>query len=83
MVTRFVGVKEFRQNISKIVQQARKKNERLILLKKNEPLAELRPLSKKDAVLEKLVHDVAEARKQVKRGEVYSLQEVMEHFGIE
>jgi antitoxin (DNA-binding transcriptional repressor) of toxin-antitoxin stability system len=82
MVTRFIGVKEFRQNMAKLAQKARKNNERLIILRKNEPIFELRPLSKKDATLEKLMRDIEEAREDVKAGRVYTTEEVRKNLGI-
>ncbi|MBM5789740.1 hypothetical protein FJZ23_01470 [Candidatus Parcubacteria bacterium] len=82
MTTRFIGVKTFRQQMAKVAAQARKKNERLILLKKNEPIFELRPLSKKDAVLEKLRHEIDEAEHDVKAGRVYSIEEIEKRLGL-
>jgi antitoxin (DNA-binding transcriptional repressor) of toxin-antitoxin stability system len=76
MTTRFIGVKEFRQHMAKIVTQAKKKNERLILLRKNEPIFELIPLSKKDTTLEKLKKDIEEAEKDAKVGRLYSIEEI-------
>ena len=52
MITRFVGIKQFRQNMAKISDQARKKKERLIVLRKNKPIFELRPIQAKDALFE-------------------------------
>ena len=47
MITRFVGTKELRQNMAKIAREAQEKNERIIVLRKNQPIFELRPLSGK------------------------------------
>ena len=82
MTTRFIGVKEFRQNMAKIAKQARKKNERLVILRKNEPIFELRPLSKKDATLERLTRDIDEARADVKAGRVYTTEQVRDMLGL-
>jgi len=82
MTTRFIGVKELRQNISKVSDQALKKNERLIVLRKNVPIFELRPLSKKDATLEKLMLDISEAEADVKAGRLYSQEDVEKMFGL-
>lgn len=83
MNTRFIGVKELRQNMARITTEAQKKNERVIVLKKNKPLFELRPLSEKERVLEKLLLDVEKAQEDVRAGRVYSLDEVRDHLGIE
>ena len=82
MTTRFIGVKELRQNISKVSDQALKKNERLIVLRKNVPIFELRPLSKKDAILERLVLDLQEAEADVKAGRLYSQEDVEKMLGL-
>ena len=82
MTTRFVGIKEFRQNMAQLALKARKNNERLVILRKNEPIFELRPLSKKDATLEALMRDIEEAREDVRAGRVYSLEEVQKSLGL-
>ncbi len=82
MTTRFIGTKELRQNMAKITKQARKKNERLIVLRKNEPIFELIPLSAKDSLAESLLRDVEEARADIKAGRVYSQKEVEKMFGL-
>lgn len=82
MTTKFIGVKEFRQNMAKISEQARKKNERLIVLRKNEPIFELRPLSKKAATLEKLSFDIQAGLEDIKAGRVYTHEEIKDFFGL-
>lgn len=82
MTTHFVGVKEFRQNLSKLSERARKKNERFIILRNNEPILEVRPLSKKDAALETLIRDIEEAEEDVKAGRVYTLEDVQDALGL-
>jgi PHD/YefM family antitoxin component YafN of YafNO toxin-antitoxin module len=82
MATKFIGLKEFRQNMAKFSEQAQKKNERMIILKKNSPVFELRPLSKKDASLEKLFLDLDEAMDDVRQGRTYSHAEIKKMFGI-
>ncbi len=82
MTTRFVGVKELRQSMSKITKLAQKKNERIIVLRKNKPIFELRPLSGEDALVESFRRDIEEAREQVKRGEVYSQEQVEKILGL-
>ncbi len=48
MDTLFIGIKEFRQNMAKVTQDALDNKRRIIILRKNEPIFELIPLSKKD-----------------------------------
>lgn len=46
------------------------------------PILEVTPIDKKTATLEKLAAEIAEAREQVKRGEVYTQEEIMKEFGL-
>ncbi|MFH1631635.1 MAG: hypothetical protein ABIA47_01235 [bacterium] len=82
MTTRFVGVKEFRQNMSKLANRARRKNERLIILRKNEPIFELRPIGKGDAQMGKFLSNIQEALDDVQAGRLYTHEQIKETFGI-
>ncbi len=82
MTTKMIGVKEFRQNMARFSDEALRKNQRLIILKKNKPIFELKPLSEKDAALERLLADIREAQEDVRNGEVYSHDEIKNLFGI-
>lgn len=83
MTTKLIGLKEFRLNLSKYTKQVESKKVRLIVLKKNKPVLEINPIKAKEPTLESLEKQVAESREQVKRGEVYTLEEVMKDYGIE
>lgn len=82
MTTKMIGVKEFRQNMTQYYTEAQKNNQRLIILRKNEPIFELRPLSKKDAVLEKLTIDINNALEDLKNNKIYSHAEIKSLFGV-
>jgi hypothetical protein len=82
MTTKMIGVKEFRQNMAGISEEALRKNQRLIILKKNQPIFELKPLPKEDAVLEKLVLDVQVGLEDMKNKRVYSHEEMKSLFGL-
>lgn len=77
-----IGVKEFRQNMTKISNESLQKKQRLIILRKNEPIFELKPLSKEDASLEKLMADVNDSLSDLKKGDVYSHKEIKNLFGL-
>lgn len=83
MTTKFIGMKEFRQNLAGYTKEAKKKNVRFIVLKKNVPVLEVKALDEKEFTLEKLAAEIAEAREQVKKGEVYSEEEVLKMLGLE
>jgi hypothetical protein len=82
MTTKFVGVREFRQNISGLYKDAQKKSIRYIVLNKNKPVFEVRPISKKESSLESLLSSVRDAEADVKTGRVYSLAEIEREFGL-
>jgi antitoxin (DNA-binding transcriptional repressor) of toxin-antitoxin stability system len=82
MPTHFIGMKELRQNMSKITKQAKKKNERLIILRKNEPVFELKPLSKEDIVIETFRQDIEEALRDEKAGRVHNQKDIERLLGL-
>ncbi len=82
MTTKFIGVREFRQNISGLYKLAQKNNIRYVVLNKNQPIFEMRPLSKKEAAIERLRAIVAEARADVKAGRVHSWESIKKELGI-
>lgn len=82
MTIKTIGIKEFRQNITSIWKTAQKKKIKYIVMYHSQPILEVTPIDKKTAALEKLAADIAEAREQVKRGEVYTQEEIMKEFGL-
>ena len=82
METRLIGVREFRQNIASLYKRAIKNNWRYVVLNRNQPIFRIEPLSKKDAVIEKLAKDVKEAREDIKKGRVYDFEEVCNEIGL-
>ena len=82
MTTKFIGVKEFRQNIAPLYKQAIKKKIRFIILNRNKPIFDIRPLSKEDATLEKLAFDIQEAREDVKKRKVYTSKQARKFLNI-
>lgn len=82
MKFKLVGMKEFRQNMAKYAREVKKVDTRLIVLRKNEPIFEIRPVDKKEIALEKLEIELTEAEEQIKRGEVVSHEEIMKEFGL-
>ncbi len=82
MITKLIGVREFRQNISSLYEKAKKNNWRFVVLNRNQPIFKVEPLSKKDAIVEKLAIDVAEAREDIKKGRVYDFEDVCKELGL-
>ncbi|MBI2097807.1 MAG: type II toxin-antitoxin system Phd/YefM family antitoxin [Candidatus Vogelbacteria bacterium] len=82
MAIKFIGIKELRQNMAKISSAARKRRERLIVLRKNEPLFELRPLSDQNALIETFRRDMEEAHADVRAGRLYTQKEARQMLGL-
>ncbi len=82
MVTKFIGIREFRQNITNLQAKALKNNWRFVVLNRNQPVFKVEPLTKKDAILEKIVIDIEEAREDVRKGRVYDAEEVRKELGL-
>ncbi len=76
MITRFIGLKEFRTHLTRVARRAHTHRERYIVLRKNEAIFELRPLSKKDATLERLQKDLKKAEADVRAGRLYTQEDV-------
>ncbi len=82
MQTKLIGIRQFRQNMAKLYKQAKKNNWRYIVTNRNQPIFKVEPLGKQDSTLEKLIEDIAEAREDVKKGRVYSIEEVRKELGL-
>jgi hypothetical protein len=82
MITKFVGMKEFRQNMSQLTAQARSQNIKFIVLKKNVPVLEINPIDEKEYAYIKLSEELQESEKQIKAGKFHTQEEVMSEFGL-
>lgn len=82
MTTKFVGLKDFRQNLATYTKDAAVKSIRFIILKRNIPVLEVKPVDEKEITLEKLAAELAEAEKDIKLGKVYSQEQIMREFGL-
>ena len=82
MITKIIGVKEFRQNMAKFSEEVRRKNQRLIILKKNKPIFELKPFSEEESALEKLITDVRDGLDDMENGRVHSHEDIKSLFGL-
>jgi PHD/YefM family antitoxin component YafN of YafNO toxin-antitoxin module len=82
MTTKFVGMKDFRQNISKYTAQANSKKFKLIVLKKNVPVLEVTPIDEKDFAYTKLSKEIKKSEQEIKDGNSYTQEEVMMEFGL-
>lgn len=82
MTTKFIGIKEFRKNLSKISKEAQEQNIHFIVMRHAQPVLRITPLSEEEGALEQVALDIAEAREEMERGESYSSDEVRKMLGI-
>lgn len=82
MTTQFIGIKEFRQNISKLASQARRGSKRYILTRNSEPVFDVRPISKADATLEALAKRLKAAEKEIREGNYYTQAQIEKMIGL-
>jgi prevent-host-death family protein len=79
--TKFIGIKEFRQNIAKIVKTAQETKQRIVVMNRNKPLFEVTPYEE-DVYLDSLVADIASAREDIAAGRVYTEEEILKEFNV-
>lgn len=84
MTTRVIGIKEFRQNITKLSKQSCKKKggTRFIVMRHTVPIMEVKMIDDEDGLTDELMleaykDEIEEALRQVERGEVYTSEEVL------
>jgi len=82
MNTKFIGIKEFRQNISNYVKKARKKDVRYVVMNRNTPLFEIAPFAK-DIYLDDFVESIMQAKKDVAQGRVVSQEEILKKYALD
>jgi len=82
MTTQVIGIKEFRQNITSLWKDARKKDRRYIVMHHSKPVFEVRPFTDDQLVFKDFEEDIKEARAQVKRGETYTHEEALKMLGL-
>lgn len=82
MTTKFIGIKEFRQNISKLAKSSKKNNQRLVILNRNTPIFEVIPMSEREFNIEKFDADIQKGLDDVKAGRVYTLEQAKDMLGL-
>jgi antitoxin (DNA-binding transcriptional repressor) of toxin-antitoxin stability system len=81
MTTKFIGIKDFRQNISDYIQRAQNSDTRFIVMNRNKPLFEIKPFAE-DEYLDSFVASVLKAEAEVQAGKFHTEKEVMKELGI-
>ena len=81
MITKFIGIKDFRQNISDYVQRAQNSDTRFIVMNRNKPLFEIKPFAE-DEYLDSFVASVLKSEAEVNAGKFHTEEEVMKELGV-
>lgn len=79
MTTKFIGIKEFRQNISAYVKKAQKRENRFVVMNRNSPLFEIKPFDE-DFEIEDILQDLIQGTKDMKEGRVYTHKEMLSKY---
>lgn len=80
-ITKTIGLKEFRSNITTLWKTAQKKNIRYIVMHHSNPVFEVNPVTEDD-ILTKLAADIVKARSAAKRGRVHTQVAVLKRLGL-
>ncbi len=81
MNTKFIGIKDFRQNMALYAKEARTKKSRLVVMSRNTPLFAIEPFDESESY-ESLYNKVTKAKADVAAGRTYSQEEIMREFGV-
>lgn len=81
LITKTIGLKEFRNNITTLWKTAQKKNIRYIVMHHSRPVFEVNPLTGDDILIQ-LAADIAKARLAAKQGRVHTQAAVLKRLGL-
>lgn len=81
MNTKFIGVKDFRQNMAEYAKKAQSKKTRFIVMNRNKPLFEIAPFEEEEDY-SSLYDSIMRAKADVAAGNFYTQEEIMKEFGV-
>jgi PHD/YefM family antitoxin component YafN of YafNO toxin-antitoxin module len=81
MNTKFIGIKDFRQNMALYAKEARSKKSRLVVMSRNTPLFAIEPFDESESY-ESLYNKVTRAKADVSAGRTHSQNDVMKEFDV-
>lgn len=87
MTTKFIGIKEFRQNISKLSKKTKGTKVCFIVMNHSVPLWKVEPVEDEDDLIDALLlkkydKEIRKGLDQVKRGKTYTSAEVQERLHL-
>lgn len=80
MMTKLIGIKEFRANVADYAKKAQKGNVKYIVMNRNKPLFEIKPFKKNSNLEDLLLAELEEASADVRSGRFYTEEEILEEF---
>lgn len=80
--TRTVSIRNFRENLTKLLKEAQEKDVHFVVMRHSEVVAHVTPTKRRNASLEELARDVAIARKEYKEGKTFTTEEVRKMLKI-
>lgn len=83
MATKFIGMKEFRQNLAHYTDEAQKDKSSFIVLKKNTPVLLVQAIDPKEFEVAVLKKQLQEAKDEIDKGNYYTHDQVKEMFGLD
>ena len=81
MTTKFIGIKDFRQNMAEYARLARAKTARYVVMSRNVPMFEVTPFDE-DENLDYLFDEVMAAKAEAEAGMVVSQVEVLANLRL-
>jgi len=80
MTTRTIGIKEFRQNLSKLSKKARKEKICYIVMNHQTPVGRFEPIDEDELILEKFWPEIQAGLEDARNGRVYTHEQVMKEI---
>lgn len=82
MTTRTIGIREFRQNMTKLYKQARKQNICFIVMNHQEPVMRIEPIDEDELILEKYADQIERGIREFRRGKSIPAAKVYKRLGL-
>ncbi|MFH0770012.1 MAG: hypothetical protein V1926_01400 [Candidatus Peregrinibacteria bacterium] len=79
MTTRAIGIKEFRQNLTKL---AREKNVRFIVMHHSVPVLKVEPIDEDELILEKFADQIDRGLREAEEGKTISEKELRKRLKL-
>ncbi len=82
MTTRVIGIKEFRQNMTKLWKQGKTQNVRFIVMHHSKPIMDVKPIDEDVLILEQFAGDIEKAMQDVRKGRIYTPKQAKAKLGL-